>query len=308
MHEPEAPRVLSRGERLRLALGDRIADAVGTGGVLAVLLVLCLFGYAAARWAGLIEPGRPAATAQTPFPMDGGPLADVVAGGPFAGTLADSYPAGADGIVLPEAKPIGPFTARQVATALNDVKQALVASRIDRRIIVDHDPKVFLALLSPASRDELELGLQPGVAPWWANQVAKSATLTQDVPRVKGMVTYRSIVLTGGVRILEVTAKFVWVYAFDHVSEWPDGDLVTVADKTVWHIRHPDDAFPASTGLRLHDGDSVAWNVDCETFRDGYLSPLTDVKAAAEVAPDDAAGDPAERFDPGQSLEGGDSC
>jgi hypothetical protein len=70
----------------------------------------------------------------------------------FAGTPAANYPKGTAGITLPPAKAVLGFSARQVAADLAKVRTALIASRLDPRMIDRHDTSGFVRLLAPTSQ------------------------------------------------------------------------------------------------------------------------------------------------------------
>lgn len=188
---------------------------------------------------------------------------------PFAGTPAATYPKGKAGITLPRATAVKGFTGAQVDAALQRVRAALVAGRLDRAMLVGHDPAAFVALVAPNERDD--------VAKWFTSDRFSSVATWIDPavkldpgeqPRVSGRVTYASVLLNG-IQTLRVTTNFVWVYAFDGA----DHPLAVAHDEIRWD-------FPSTRNLRAGDkgmwiGDTrsyMAW-VDCAASAKGLLAP-----------------------------------
>jgi hypothetical protein len=83
-----------------------------------------------------------------------GPPAD-----PFAGTPADHWADGAAGIVIPAAKPVGPFSASQVAAAYAATKRLLIAETLDKQTLAGGAPTAFADLLTPSARSQFLSGL-----------------------------------------------------------------------------------------------------------------------------------------------------
>ena len=188
---------------------------------------------------------------------------------PFAGTSAANYPKGAAGITLPTAKAVTGFTAAQVTAALRKVRAALVAGRLDRSMLVGHDPGKFLALLAPSNRDDVGKWFKSATFDVVATWIDPAVRLDGgEQPRVSGRVTYASI-RVDGIQTLRVTTNFVWVYAF----EGADHPLAVEHDETRWD-------FPSTKNLRA--GDKGMWiggtkaygaGVDCAAAAKGLLAP-----------------------------------
>jgi hypothetical protein len=81
---------------------------------------------------------------------------------PFVGTAAETFPAGEAGITMPAATPVDGFGAEQVDAALKQVRAALVAGRLDRRSLVDHDSNQILAQLTADQRDDMASWFRDG--------------------------------------------------------------------------------------------------------------------------------------------------
>ena len=78
---------------------------------------------------------------------------------PFAGTPADQWADGAAGIVIPVAKPVGPFSASQVAAAYAATKRLLIAQALDKQTLAGGAPTAFADLLTPSARSQFLSGL-----------------------------------------------------------------------------------------------------------------------------------------------------
>ncbi|MET7394320.1 hypothetical protein ABZS66_12580 [Dactylosporangium sp. NPDC005572] len=207
----------------------------------------------------------------------------VVVSGPFDGTPAAAYPKGEAGITMPPATAVAGFTVAQVQAALAQVRAALVAGRLDRTMLVGHDPSAFLALLAPNIRDDIQgwftKGRHSGVATW----VDPSVTLDPaEPPRVSGRVTFAAATIDD-VPTLQVTTNFVWVYAFTGGAQ----PIAAVHDEIRWD-------FP--THPRLRKGDEGVWIgntssylawINCAAAAKGLLAPDRGTGGAAPAASED---------------------
>ncbi|GAB3972414.1 hypothetical protein V1634_07490 [Plantactinospora veratri] len=192
----------------------------------------------------------------------------------FVGTEAARYREGIAGIDPPEPRATDTFTADEVRAALESVRRALAAARLDPAMVSDRDPSAFLTLLAPASRSRLRPDFTARSAPYYVTQAHDRIPLAQFEPRVDGEMTYREIRVDGAHR-LEITTAYTWVYPFDVSTVTAGRSLVTVTDELVWHVVPETAADVGSRGLHLHDGTAAAENVACEPFRDGRISPAT---------------------------------
>jgi hypothetical protein len=136
---------------------------------------------------------------------------------PFTGTAAASYPKGAAGTSLPAAKTVPGFSAADVDNALNQVRRAMIAGRLDSVMLVDHKPDKFLALIAPNQRAAIRKWFTDLTHVNLATWIDPAVRLDPDEqPRVSGKVTFASTVRDGR-RELRVTTNFVWVYPEDLV-------------------------------------------------------------------------------------------
>src|SRR5262249_30129994 len=140
------------------------------------------------NWSGSGE-ARAYPTASHPSGVFATSSATADPAGPFAHTPAARWAEGEAGITVPPSTAVTDFAAEQVAADLATVKAALVAGRLDHKLLVDHDPSAFLDLLAPDDRTELGeqyrsrdmLGLVTSIDP--------GAHLDSHPPRVSGRTT-----------------------------------------------------------------------------------------------------------------------
>ncbi|GAA2688741.1 hypothetical protein [Actinoplanes palleronii] len=190
---------------------------------------------------------------------------------PFTGTAAANYPIGEAGIVLPEVKAVTGFSATEVRTALNTVRAALVAGRLDEDTLVRHRKDEFLGLLAPNDRTS--------VAKWFGSAsfgtvvtwIDPAVTLDPaNRPRVSGRVTYKSVV-DDGIRTIRVTTNFVWVYAFQ--GEFAFRPLAVEHEQVDWEFPDEDKVRPGDRGMWIGANTSYhAW-IDFAAAKKGLLAP-----------------------------------
>jgi hypothetical protein len=224
-----------------------------------------------------VPRGVTATTSQSAAPTD-----------PFAGTPAAGYPKGAAGITLPKATAVTGFTAKQVDAALRKVRRALIAGRLDDTMLTGHDPAELLALLAPNARTPIAEEFKGRTADTFSTRIDPAVRLDPgEQPRVSGRITYASKTVDG-LRTLQVTTNFVWVYAF----AGPRRPITVAHDRIRWE-------FPSTVNLRAGDvgmwlSERSAYNalVDCVAASKGLMAPT--------VQP--AAPDPTDTEDPDALL------
>ncbi|MFC4044292.1 hypothetical protein ACFO1B_38230 [Dactylosporangium siamense] len=238
-------------------------------------IVIAVFLLAATVQAYL--PGASSAGSSSAYPTQAVPSgvsattsASAAPTDAFEGTPAATYPKGEAGITLPPATAVTGFTAAQVDAALQQVRKALVAGRLDQKMLVGHDPSTFLALLAPNSAKDVKTWFDGASFSSLATWIDPAVHLDPDEEvRVSGRVTFASAVVDG-IQTLQVTTNFAWVYAFTGDTRNP---LAVAHDQIRWD-------FPATGRLRAGDkgmwiGDTDgyrAW-VDCAAARKGLLAP-----------------------------------
>lgn len=271
-----------------------------------LVLVLCLGGIAGIGiWALSGEESSEASPSQ-PVDPTAAPDGDPAAGGdPFAASPAATFAEGADGIALPEPRQVGDFSADQVADALAQVRDAMVAARIEQTMLVERDPEPFLALMSPHNQSFLRDDFESGAFGYFATQLVDGAQLAVPSPRVEGEITYEATTDSEDIRVIEIVTSFVWAYAFEVPGNDPELDgIVVVRDELVWHMPAEDDVLADSAGLWLWEGEAYAWGIDCDAFDQSLIGPQTEPGDGIGGPPDDES----EIYDPDGSLDIPDTC
>ncbi|MFJ9693314.1 hypothetical protein [Kitasatospora sp. NPDC101183] len=141
---------------------------------------------------------------------------------PWAGSPAEGWPNGAEAFVLPEAKDVGVFSADQVATRLQLVKDYLTAANLDPKVIAGARPDAALALLDSQDRADAVNALDhpkesANATGWFARFDPREARLIGEVVKVQGQLTYEG---DGDGGIL-VHTDFTYVYP---VAPGPDAE------------------------------------------------------------------------------------
>ncbi len=192
--------------------------------------------------------------------------------GPFDGTPAASFTAGAAGITMPEPEAVDGWSASQVSKALSMVKQALVAGHLDRRMLVRRQTDAFVALFAKDARSEIRDRFLAGRFSGAAVRVAPTATLAAEQPRVRGTTEVGTSTAGNGLAVLEITTNYIWVYPFAGASASPGDRLVIVHDTQRWWIYHRGEVTSASAGLWLNRSEAYAFNTDCGIDK-AYIAP-----------------------------------
>jgi hypothetical protein len=201
---------------------------------------------------------------------------------PFTSTPAADWADGAAGIVTPPARRVGEFSSAEVARAIRQVRDILVASRLDRDLVVGHDPARFLSLLAPDARRLLE-PLFDGGEPQVQSLVSMASPGTRLLPvepKVKGEMT----VTAGDTGELVISTNYVFVYAFQPAEPLRLVDamnVVVVVRADVDYVLLAGDRWAEGSQGLWYGGDATgfAYSIGCEAYGKGYLAP-----AAAERA------------------------
>jgi hypothetical protein len=197
---------------------------------------------------------------------------------PFATTPAAHWPDGAAGIVIPEASAIAEHNAQQVQAALHQVRDILVASRLDHRLVVNHDPATFLAALAPDARRLLAPLFGTGrevEAQSLVSMVDRGHTLLPVAPKVTG----RMWAQAGDAGELVVHTNYVVAYAFraGHPDQIVDAmDILVVIRAEVDYVLRTGPRWtPGSQGWWYGKADGYAYSIACNSYRKGFLAPVS---------------------------------
>ncbi|MFL6142534.1 MAG: hypothetical protein ACJ72N_11805 [Labedaea sp.] len=274
---------------------------VGAVVVLAVTLVLTLL---IRIW--LFDSPVPAAIPATTEPSP--PAALVIdLRHPYAGSPAATWADGAAGFELPARQPAGPFTAAEVDTATHQVRDVLVASRLDPQVLVDHDPARFLGGFAPDARRQLQPLFRAGreaEVQSLVSMVASGTRLLSVPPKVRGSMS----VHPGGPGELVVHTNYVFVYAFS--ADSPDqltsvmDILVVVRAEVDYVLRTGQRWTPASRGWWYGEAGGYAYSIACDTYRKGFLAPAYTEPGGTEVSGQDRS----RYFDPASPLPAATGC
>jgi hypothetical protein len=216
---------------------------------------------------------------------------------PFAGTAAQTFPAGEDGLVLPAATPVPGFTVEEVAEALATVRAALIAGRLDERMLYDHDRTALDALFSEAGRELLDAQFGNDAGTLVATRIAPGHRLTDDAIRVTGGASFDADVVVG-VPVLVVRTNYVWVYPFAGALARPGDHLVTIHDTIDWVFPAPDEVTAEWVGMFVGESSEfVLSGMDCALAAEDLVALGTRLDL------DGNAGDPDAAFDPDAPLD-----
>ncbi len=260
-------------------------------------VVVCLLAAGGIYLVDTLRPESPPGT-HADQPTSGG----VDLERPFLDTPAQDWPDGADGIVPPKATAVGEFTAEQVADAYEAVKQALVTSRLDERMLEEGDTEAYLALLAPSARAWAEEQFEEETWPFSvATRLDPSVSLLPVEPKVKGKMTAEAGANPGE---LIIRTRYTFAYAFDA----PDPDQVVVPLDIVaayradaeFAVRQGEGWYERDQGLSLETAEVLAYSIACGPLADeGLLAPA--YTEADRPGPPDGRRPP-EYFDPERPI------
>ncbi|GIE35804.1 hypothetical protein Ait01nite_088490 [Actinoplanes italicus] len=256
-------------------MGQR-GRVIGPAEIVGIAVVAVLVLVAVGHRTGWTWPGTTgeAATASEP----------VTAAVWLRGTPAEAYPLGAAGITLPAATAVPGFSAAEVGSALGKVRAAMIAGRLDQRMLTGHDMTGFLGLLAPAARDQTAKHFTAQQLTSIATRIDPAAKLDPaEQPRVSGRMTVAGT-RSDGVDRLQITTNFVWVYAFNAGNP----PVAAVHDEILWEVPKAANLRPDDQGLWVRQAESYSAWMDCDAYRKGLLAP----GGATPVAGTGADGDP----------------
>jgi hypothetical protein len=256
---------------------------------------------------GLLGSGTPGEPRADPNQQGQAASVTIDLNHPFAGSPAAAWADGAAGIVPPPAQPVGGFSASQVGNATRQVRDVLVASRLDPRMVVDHDATAFLGALAPDARRQLEplfgTGREAEVQSL-VSMVAKDSKLLPVEPKVSGAMTVK----VGGPGELVVHTNYVFVYAFSTDAPEKIVDpldvLVVVRAKVDYVLRTGDRWTRGSQGWWYGETGGYAYSIACDAYHSGFLAPAFTERTASEASPKDRS----LYFDPNSTLPAASGC
>jgi hypothetical protein len=259
---------------------------------------------------GAVPLGRSGATpSAVPTTTTRKPVARVDLNQPFLTTPAAGWADGAAGIVLPQAAPVGSYSAEEVATAMDQVRGVVVAARLDRRVLEGHDPEPYLSLLAPEEAKEIRPYFAPGrerAAQGYAAKVADGYHLLPAEPKVNGTMSTR---ISDDGQLL-VHTNYIFAYAFrpDHPETVTSAfDIVLISR---WDLDY--EVITGSDWLKSQRGVSPkggagghSYAVSCTLSKKGFLAPSFSDR---RVDQHPAEQNPDIYFDPNRPLPQTNGC
>lgn len=222
---------------------------------------------------------------------------------PFAGSPAINYADNEAGIVLPEAKAVGDYSAATVQKALENTKKLLIAANIDRSVLVGGATKPYTDLLEPDAEMVQKLTkalVQPddknGTALEWITRFdTTQVELVGPVVKVTGIMAYQ----VDDEGVLNVHSDYSFVYAVAKAGH-SDGEVTrtlirrTIDTQVIGKNLRYEPTAPGKLWLQYQAYE--ASNSSCDVL-DGYLRPYFDDTPQA-VRPSGPAIDPYDRAKP----------
>ncbi|WP_433269683.1 hypothetical protein ACQPZF_07650 [Actinosynnema sp. CS-041913] len=225
---------------------------------------------------------------------------------PFLNTPAAGWADGEAGVVAPEAQAVGGFSAEQVADAYGRVKQAVVASRLDRRVIQDHDVEPYIGLFAYDLQDHLRQqfdGRHDPEASMVVTRIAKGQRLLPVAPKVNG--TMRAEAGQDGELFVHTDYVFAYAFATDKTPFGPM-DIIALRRVEMSYVLRTGDAFSAdSRGLWTDQTAGFDYAIACTASKQGFLAPGISERATTDFTDDKPSED---YFDLDQSLDVKDGC
>ncbi|WP_020658286.1 hypothetical protein [Amycolatopsis benzoatilytica] len=212
-------------------------------------------------------PSTATPSTAAPGPTDLPTAASVDLSRPFDNTPAQNWREGIDGLAIPPAAKTGPFSAKQVEQAQQQVKQAIVLAHFDNGIHESHNADALVQLFAPNARTDIQAH-----AVSYAVFFPEGYHLLPAPPRMNGKMTVRP----GDEGELVVHVSYVVAYAFDpgtHTYHGPaDLDPFVRVDQD-YVLRIGSGWEPGDRGLWFDKGGSYFTSIACRQPDDGILAP-----------------------------------
>jgi hypothetical protein len=184
---------------------------------------------------------------------------------PFEGTTEAGWADGEAGVVVPEVQEwqTAFVPAERLTAAMDQVRQVVVASRLDPRVLRDGDVEPLLGLFAVGQRDELRARLASADGGSVATRVAAGERLLDVPPKVSGQM-FASANEEGEV---VVRTSFSFAYAFD-----TDRGLRS-ADSAVARAMHQVTYAVRGDGVHLIESSSDYVDGSCDGADPARISP-----------------------------------
>jgi hypothetical protein len=190
---------------------------------------------------------------------------------------------------------------------VRSVRDVLVASRLDPRMLTGHDPAQFLDLLAPDARRQLAPLFGDGREREVQSLVSLVAAGNPLLP-VDAKVSGSMSVEGGDAGELVVHTNYVFAYAFQPGKPVRLVDamnvIVVVRADVDYVVRAGERWTPGSRGLWYGDASGFSYSIGCDSYRKGYLAPAG-TEPSVRSAP---VGERAEFFDPTAPLPPAGGC
>jgi len=278
---------------------NRHGNKVVSGLALLAIAALAVGIYATRT--PVVEPA-PAAAPTTITRVD---LAD-----PFRGTPAESWADGEAGLVVPKAAAVGTFTEEQVASAYDRARAAVVAARVDRRVLEGRDLEPLLGLFAvddQAGLRPLFAGGRDDEAGLVATRIAPGTKLLPVEPKVDGGMTIEA--RNAGELVVHTDYVFAYAFAADDVEKLHGPmDIVAVTRIQYDYIVRSGPTFrPESQGLWSGPSTGHSYSIGCTASREGFLAPSF-VEPQTRRGSTQEEGRPEDYFDPSKPMPTINTC
>ncbi|MFH8495702.1 hypothetical protein [Streptomyces coeruleorubidus] len=286
---------VARRRKLWAVLGVPVSVAVALVALKPSLLPGDPFGTDETGTAASPLPGETAAPTAAPGASDPEtPTLDK----PFAGSPALRWADGEAGIVLPEAKAVGPVPEERVRQALRLTKKLLVGANLDPKAVRGARPEAALSVLDPKQPellDELDTALRSPSAKHdpvtlFSRFDPDEARPVGDVIKTRGHMTFKK----GSHGGVAVRADYTFVYPVVRA----DGpvEVTRTIVRRVLDVELADPAqYEVTRGrLLLLEYDQEIGNSSCDVH-DGYLHPEFSSSGPTGAPPSGPTTDPYDR-------------
>ncbi|KOV93472.1 hypothetical protein ADK65_32615 [Streptomyces sp. NRRL B-1140] len=225
---------------------------------------------------------------------------------PFAGSPALRWADGAAGIVLPEAKAVGPVSEDRVQQALKLTKQLLVATNLDPKTVRGARPAAVFSLLDPKQPElfgELNSMLRSpsrehDPVTVFSRFDPDEVRPAGDVIKVRGRMTFEK----GSQGGVAVRADYTFVYPLVRADGPPEVARTIVRRVLDVELADPSRYRVTPGRLLLVKYDQEIGNSSCDVY-DGYLHP--GFPSSRSEGPD-PSGPTVDPYDRSKDIEQGD--